>query len=503
MASTVYENTVDCRGFLQFMAQRSESKGRKPSSAAPQLIQKLLWHSRQMDVADGGSDEPPKTRPSSGKPVSSGMTDTYRRFNNAVHHHQSTRRLVDVTTFFDSEMYKRSHSKKSNSPGSLALVFGFYSKITSSKKKLLANKLSFTEIQRASNSITFAEMINILRDFKVLPRLLSKQELQKVWQGRTRDESNIFYRELTYHEFVDCLARCALLAFAKLGHGSHEHSDEMKVQAFIKYLGLDSMSFIRNKLRTAGRATAGRLNYGVSSETNERLHLDRHDRRAATNLAAAASASSASALASYTPKLTELFAPYHVAPADAQWKCYKAPFIDMGTVLRNKSYRFKVELCNRSSYILEIAASLPSGAARLRGVRILPGSKKQGTLAPGLTYTIELEANLYSAVAEKCGALTIEINSLRNMRIAKELIHVPLYMNVSNPGSFTASTEGKSLLPHKEANLRPASAPCRFSQTSKQIYAWVGQQSSHTSETSDKRRPYTASMNMDRFRDGR
>jgi len=420
----------------------------------------------------------------------------------------------------------------------------------------VAKKVSFQEIGRAANSITFAEMISILRDFKVLPRLINKQELQQVWQCRSRDEDNNFYRELTYNEFEDCLARCALLAFPKLGqlnmhNQKGRHSDEFKVRAFIKYLGLDSMSFIRNKLRTAGRSTAGQLNFGVCSDTNERLHLDRHDRRVAENFAPnttiaatdkirQAARAATSALSYYDPRLADLFEPYHTAPTCSQWECYKAPFIDMGTVLRNKSYRFKVELCNRSSYLLQVTPSLPSGQSRLHGVRIVSNSKSPQTLAPGLTHTVELEANFSKyrpTIAEKYGALTIEISSLRNSKILKERIQVPLYLNISNPGSFTAASEGKSLVPHKEAHVRPASAPCRFSKTSAPYLLKVGSRdrggsaaagsggrymnmnmdgdgSSSSSNNGalaqtqqQQRRPHTASMDyptrLDRFQDGR
>lgn len=476
---------IDYRDFLQFMEENPSAPIAKPTSEAPDLIQKLLWHSRQMDVTDENAATPttPKFRPGSA------MSDTYRKFNKSVHRPQPTRSLVDVTTFFDSECYKKPSStarvRKSTKPGSLALLFDFYAKITSAKKKLCANKLSFVEIQRGSSTITMAEMFILLRDFDVVPRVLTKQELHQVWQTRLRDEDNVYYRELTYTEFVDCLGRCALLAFPKLGHTPGRYSNEFKVNAFIKYLGLDSVKFVRKKLRTSGRDTAGQLNFGVCSDTNQRVISDRDLGRVGKARATKGH------IAPYDPGLNKLFEPYHTLPIESDWQCYKAPFVDMGTVLRNKIYRFKVELCNRSSYILNVTSCLKD----CYGVRI--AAKTRGPLAPGLSHIIDLEANFTKyrpAVAEKHATLLIEINSLRNRQIAKEFIRIPLYINLVNPGSFSATNEGATLKPHKEANLRPASAPCTFSKTSKPILT--------RRDAQTKRRPYTAT-HIDNFMDQR
>ena len=474
---------IEYREFLQFMGNCTGAGSvEATTNKAPELISKLLWHSRQMDVKDSYSPVSPTVRPVSG------MSDTYRHFNKQTYRPQPNRSLVDVTTFFDSECYKKPSTARkavtTSKPGSLTVLFDFYARITSSKKKMNNNKLSFAQIQRGASTITFAEMILLLRDFDVLPRLLSKRELRQVWQSRLREEDNVFYRELTYNEFVDYLTRCALLAFPKLDHpGGKRYSSEFKINAFIQFLGIRSMSFVRKKLRTRGRETAGQLNFGVHSDTNEQLKYERNASRIARQAEASNIVSYDSAKIT---QLTRLFAPYKREMAETAWKCYKAPFIDMGTVLRSKLYRFKVELCNRSSYVLDIHSSLKE----CFWVRIL--SPNHPSLAPGLSLTIELEANFDKyrpKIEEKHATLLIEINSLRNREIAKEHIRIPLYCNLVNASSVAASNEGSGLRQHKEANLRPQTAPSSFSPGKRSMNRQIRQIRTNTTQ---RRRPHTA-----------
>jgi hypothetical protein len=130
------QTLIDYKEFLQFMANGHKNSDSAQDTDAPDLIKKLLWHSRQMDVDVTNA---PSLRPASGaarsRPASAiPMSHTYRHFNNSVFSAtpQATRSLVDVTTFYDAHRYTRrgrnEATMSTSRPGSLAVIFDFYAR---------------------------------------------------------------------------------------------------------------------------------------------------------------------------------------------------------------------------------------------------------------------------------------------------------------------------------------------------------------------------------------
>jgi hypothetical protein len=170
---------IEYKEFLQFMANSRKNADSAQATDAPDLIKKLLWHSRQMDVdVTNAPILRPASRAARSRPASAmPMSHTYRHFNNSVFSAttQDTRSLVDVTTFYDADRYTRrgrhEATMSTSRPGSLAVIFDFYARITSAKKKLNHRCPTFEEIQRAAGgTVTLPEMACFLRDFLVMPR---------------------------------------------------------------------------------------------------------------------------------------------------------------------------------------------------------------------------------------------------------------------------------------------------------------------------------------------
>ena len=73
-----------------------------------------------------------------------------------------------------------SHSNSGNR--SLELIFYFYARLQGSAQQLGVDAPTFEQIQWASNTLSFMELVMFCRDFSIIPTLLSKDELRFVWR---------------------------------------------------------------------------------------------------------------------------------------------------------------------------------------------------------------------------------------------------------------------------------------------------------------------------------
>lgn len=213
--------------------------------------------------------------------------------------------FVSVKTYFDADDFCASVGAVGvlqgtlPSLGSLRLSFDFYAKIFSPNKQFTRHHLTYDEIRHANTTMSLGEFWFFAHDFDIVPRLLQKADVQFVWnRGRATGADGCHAQELDFDQFVVFLTQLALLAFARpavtgaadvdAGGGSdtevHAISDMRselvavaaaggervppaeRVRMLVRHMRLDNLAWIKHKLATQGRQTAGRLNYQLPPE---------------------------------------------------------------------------------------------------------------------------------------------------------------------------------------------------------------------------------------------
>jgi hypothetical protein len=140
---------------------------------------------------------------------------------------------------------------------SLRSLFYFYAKLQK------GGQFTFEDMDDANITISFFELISLLRDVNVIPALLSREDVHFLWKvinlqsvklgkGRVTDLDLDLLKEL--------LARGAILAYNRSGmrrliltSGSMPNQSEL-IEMFCRHMHLDDYSYIRNKILTVGAA---------------------------------------------------------------------------------------------------------------------------------------------------------------------------------------------------------------------------------------------------------
>lgn len=161
----------------------------------------------------------------------------------------------------------------------LLLIFQFYAKI-----KTASSHATFSAQEDDVNFMSFSKVEIFCRDFKVVPRLLTREELKMLWGDIARAHvlaGRGVFTVIDFDEFKDLIIRMALWAYHKPGlkkliitlEGFMPRNAEI-LQSFCHYLKLPDVQFINNFIRTKGRQTQGELNYRSKGETNLRTRME-------------------------------------------------------------------------------------------------------------------------------------------------------------------------------------------------------------------------------------
>jgi len=217
--------------------------------------------------------------------------------------------IIGVKCFYDKSCYQklqtaRLDKKKKPGIGPLPLIFKFYSKLQAPASQY-GKSLDFTDFERINNTMSFFELLVALRDYRIVPQIVNKSEVAALWQVFVQERNKKFQKkngssagarqaDLFYNDFLDILSRIALLGFGKPGfrkevenaelrklgwteedlqskHKVRPHlkiSAKSKVEFFASLLPLESAEKIRERLRTQGRETQGRINARSKGETS-------------------------------------------------------------------------------------------------------------------------------------------------------------------------------------------------------------------------------------------
>ena len=166
----------------------------------------------------------------------------------------------------------------------------FEAKFQSPVDQLGINSLTYDQITTANETLSFFELLVFCRDFKLIPRLLTKEELKFLWKvihmERVRQgESGVHYLE--FEDFKDFLARLAIFAYNKPGMKMLVLKTKQflpdaihMVESLGQYLNLGDENHIRNLILTASHRVSSRYNFRSKGEKNKKLvHELRQDLR--------------------------------------------------------------------------------------------------------------------------------------------------------------------------------------------------------------------------------
>lgn len=166
-----------------------------------------------------------------------------------------------------------------NKNDTLLLIFDFYARIRQSN----SNK-TFSETLMSFQTMNFSKMEVFCRDFQIIPKLLTREDLKVLWEeiGREHVLKGLgVFTVVDFQEFKDLIIRMALWSYYKPGlkklvltvEGFLPKPVEI-VQYFCTFLHLYDDDYIHHHLRTVGRKTQADYNYRSKDEMNMRTKLE-------------------------------------------------------------------------------------------------------------------------------------------------------------------------------------------------------------------------------------
>jgi len=162
---------------------------------------------------------------------------------------------------------------------SLRIAFDFYAKLQTPGQQLATSNVTYELVRFANETLSFHELAVWMRDFMVVPSLLTKSELRFLWkmtslQWVRMGKEQIKY--LTFDMFRDFFARMAIMAYNKpgmkrliLGTTGVMPSPADLVETLCHFMHLDDFGWVKERLNTTGRDSVRQHNFRSAGEKNE------------------------------------------------------------------------------------------------------------------------------------------------------------------------------------------------------------------------------------------
>jgi hypothetical protein len=173
---------------------------------------------------------------------------------------------------------------------SLCTIFFYYAKVQAPSTKIQKSCMTSDEEISARESLSFFELMMLLRDFRILPKLLTKDEVIFLYrimcsQKKARRDINVL---LTFEDFKDFFARVAILIFNKplVKKISTKSTGKMptfkdQINGLASYLHLDDMHWVRERIHTVGAESVRMVNSRSAGEVNHHTKVNlRNDLKA-------------------------------------------------------------------------------------------------------------------------------------------------------------------------------------------------------------------------------
>jgi hypothetical protein len=166
---------------------------------------------------------------------------------------------------------------------SLCAIFFFYTKVQlpTTKLHVRSSRLTSDEENLGRSCLSMYELFLLLRDFRIVPKLISKEEVLFLWKlitsmKKSRREEVVL---LEFHDFQELFARIAILTFSKpmiqrILSSTHQQqqkkllSYEEQILALANYLHLDDYQWVKNRLQTVSTHTVSLINARSKNELN-------------------------------------------------------------------------------------------------------------------------------------------------------------------------------------------------------------------------------------------
>jgi hypothetical protein len=158
---------------------------------------------------------------------------------------------------------------------SLCSLFFFYTKVQLPATKLHLRSAYVTSDQEVlgRSCLSLYELFLLLRDFRIIPKLISREEVLFLWKlitsmKKTRREETVL---LEFSDFQELFGRIAILTFnkpliqrvvltARGGESGKMPSYEEQILSLSHYLHLDDYNWVKNRLHTVGAQSVSLIN---------------------------------------------------------------------------------------------------------------------------------------------------------------------------------------------------------------------------------------------------
>ena len=124
---------------------------------------------------------------------------------------------LQIHTEYDATSYSL-RPKEKNVAGPLVIAFLFYAKVLDPRVATGKYYPTFEDIDRASKTMTFTELLAFCWDFNIVPQLVSRGDLRYAFGQVQRGDADKL-TELNFYQFEELLTRIALVAFYPLTKG--------------------------------------------------------------------------------------------------------------------------------------------------------------------------------------------------------------------------------------------------------------------------------------------
>ena len=193
-----------------------------------------------------------------------------------------------ITMFHKLEKYSLAGSRVEGGNSSLRAIFFFYAKLQ------MSGNFTFEDVDVSNITISFYELISVMRDFHLIPTLLSREEVQFAWKVMSLQSVKDGYQvvtELDFNQFKEFLARCAIIAYNRPGmrrliltsNGKMPSHEEL-VNMIASTMKLHDYSYVKDRISTLGKNRVINQNRGVEG-SNEELRRELREDLEAKRLA--------------------------------------------------------------------------------------------------------------------------------------------------------------------------------------------------------------------------
>lgn len=366
--------------------------------------------------------------------------------------------------------------------GAIPIIFGFYSKMQIPSAQLAQRGITYEEIKNCNERISLFELLTFCRDFGLVPRLISKQNVNFIWKvclaehNRSTNQAHFRHTDMSRGqlrdagidriEFLSVLARIALVAYADSALGA----PQLAVEKLVDFLQLNDLSHVRHVIRTTGRETQGRLycrsqgehsrgtsraviKEGIDFLIQKSRTLKQTDRqftgsalarmekqpRWAEQMATAVSNNLTFTqqvmLAQCDKNLTDYLQAFCSSTSSQYWVPFKTVGFDLAAISRENRYRARLEITNTSSTMLVVSCVRRQG-------NIAPSVSAAfdpSPFASGLSRIVELTIKPNHCQDFECtGILEVIISSAEGGKSAATL-ELPIYYRLQPARCQSAS----------------------------------------------------------------